>query len=81
MEKLYIVMGITEDIGQKVIGGNFESSYDKNPVYAFKSRSAADAFIESQKLKKPQTRRAFQGDAYFKGGFYEMEVEEVELYS
>jgi hypothetical protein len=74
--EVYIVTGTTESVEQTRIGGNFEKSYSKECVAAFNTREAAEEFVKSHKLKKP-VHFSFSGTRYFRGGFYEMEVETV----
>lgn len=76
--EVYIVTGTTESVGQNRIGGAFEASYSKECVAAFSTREAAEEFVKSHKLSKPvPVKFSFSGTEYFKGGFYEMEVETV----
>jgi len=77
---IYIVVGTTEEVGQSVIGGPFESSFQKECVIAFSTREKAENYIASQKLVKPK-KESFSGTAYYRKGYYDLEIQKVEVES
>lgn len=72
---VYVIIGTTEEVCQEQIGGPFVSSFHKEIVKIFKDRHRAENFIESQRLKKP-IKKTFSGEKSFRGGYYDMEIEE-----
>jgi len=72
---LYIVIGTTEEVYQEKIGEPFASSFDKTIVEIFTDEQLAKAFIEKNRLKKPQ-KQTYSGTKYFKNGYYDLEIEE-----
>jgi hypothetical protein len=73
----YVVVGTREEVGQFSID---ESSFHKNCVIAFSTREKAKKYIASQKLSKPK-REAWSGAAYYRNGYYNLEIEEIEFKS
>jgi hypothetical protein len=78
-DHLYIVMGEIEHIAQKFIGGNFSESYSKELVAAFDTYEKAAKYVESQKLKRPR-HGTYSGTAYYRRGYYSMEIESVQKF-
>ena len=75
---IYIVLGEREGVYQEKIGEPFIAHPQKEVVKAFKSYEKANQFILSQRLSKPKRQR-FGDTAYYKGDFYDMEIESTEL--
>jgi hypothetical protein len=80
-EEIYIVVGETEDVGQDQIGGPFVSHFTRELVYAFNNHKEALEYVESQKLAKPKKGGTYEGDAFYKKGYYNLWVETVEVFS
>jgi hypothetical protein len=78
---IYTVVGTTEEVGQTTIGGPFEASFHKECVIAFSTREKAENYIASQKLVKPKKESSFSGTAYYRKGYYDLEIEKVEVES
>lgn len=76
---VYIVIGTRQEVSQKYIGGSFEASYHKKMIMGFKSMELALKYIESKKLKTPIKNGSFSGTSYYKDGYYDMDVETVEI--
>lgn len=77
--KVYVLIGETEEIGQSVIGGPFESSFHKEIIGVYLYRSDAEKFIKSNTLKIP-IKKTFSGRKYYKTGHYSIEIEEHYLH-
>ena len=75
---IYVVVGTTEHIAQDRIGGPFTSQYTQEVVKAFEAFKRAEEYIHQRRLAKPK-KEAYAGKMYYKGGYYEMEVQSVEL--
>lgn len=73
--KIYILIGETEEIGQSEIGGPFESSFCKEIIDIYAKKSDAEKFIKSNALKKP-IKKSFCGTKYYKTGHYSITIEE-----
>jgi hypothetical protein len=74
----YIIVGTTENVYQDKIGEPFESHYDKEIVCGFLDYEKAKQFIVDSRLDKPK-KKTYSGFQYYKGGYYEMECETVEI--
>ena len=75
---IYVVVGTTEHVAQDTIGGPFTSQYTQEVVKAFESLKRAEEYIHQSRLDKPK-QKAYAGKKYYRGGYYEMEVQSVEL--
>lgn len=75
---VYIVKGTTESVYQDRIGGDFTEHYSTELVCGFLSEAKAEEFIKDSRLTKPK-KASYSGTEYYKGGYYEMEVESVEI--
>jgi len=78
-ETIYCIIGIKQIVGQIKIGGPFVTDYSREVVRAFRSQEDADNYIAANMLSKPK-KESYSGKQYYKGGFYELVIEEVELY-
>jgi len=78
--KVYIVIGTTEGVYQDEIGGNFVAHPDKEIVSVFAKQEDAENFVKNRKLKKPE-KRSFGDTSHYKGGYYELEIEDHEVES
>lgn len=75
MSKVYIVVGVRENVYQDRIGGDFSAHPSKEIVQVFCKEQDAKDFIESNRLAKP--KRVSYGDtSYYKTGHLELEIEE-----
>ena len=75
MEKnIYVIIGETEEVAQRVIGGHFESFYIKEVIGYVDSSEEAEAYIKLNRLKAPR-RESFSGTKNYKGGYYSMDYE------
>lgn len=79
MKEIYVVLGTIEEIGQTYIGGDFEASYSKELVIAFNTRKQAQEYVNGQKLAKPKKDGTYSGVAYYKHGYYDLDIETVKL--
>lgn len=50
---MYLLIGITESISQTFIGGDFESSFEKEPVACFSTLEKLEEYTKQYKLNKP----------------------------
>jgi hypothetical protein len=76
--RVYIVIGTTEGVYQDEIGGPFLPHPDKEIVEVFSKQEDAENFVKNRKLKKPE-RGSYGDTSFYKGGYYELEVEEHEV--
>lgn len=76
--RVYIVIGTTESVYQDEIGGPFLPHPDKEIVEVFSNREDAENFVKNSKLKKPE-RRSYGDTSFYKGGYYELEIEDHEV--
>lgn len=74
----YIIVGETENVYQDKIGGPFESHYNKELVCGFLDIEKAKQFIIDQRLKTP-IKKTFSGTEHYKGGYYAMDYETIEI--
>lgn len=74
-DKIYIVIGETEDVGQTKIGGPFESTFSKEIIRVYRSKNDAEVFIDSNRLASP-VRKTYSGIKRYKTGHSGMEIEE-----
>lgn len=75
---IYIVIGTRENVYQDEIGGPFIPHPDKELVIGFYNQRDAENYISINKLEK--VKKQLYGDtSYYKDGFYEMEIQEVEV--
>lgn len=74
MNKVYVVVGTTENVYQDEIGGEFLPHPSKEIVRIFKKEQDAEDFIKNSKLKNPE-RKSYGDTSYYKGGYYELESE------
>jgi hypothetical protein len=72
---VYVVVGEREEVNQVEIGGPFESSFHKEIVKIYGYKKAAEDFIDSNILKKPQ-KKPYSGAKYYKTGHYSLEIQE-----
>lgn len=61
---MYILIGITESISLTFIGGDFESSFEKEPVACFSSFEKLEKYTKKYKLDHPITK-TWQGTINF----------------
>ncbi len=76
--KIFLVIAEKEDFYQDKIDGPFVAHKNKDVVKAFRSKNKAESFVDKMKLKKPERVR-YGGWVYFKGGYCDMKVEEIEV--
>lgn len=76
--KVYIVIGTRENVHQDTIGGEFVAHPDKEIVEVFRTQEDAENFVKNRKLKKPE-RRSFGDTSFYRGGYYELEIEDHEV--
>jgi len=76
--RVYIVIGTTEGVRQDEIGGAWTAHPDKEIVEVFAKQEDAENFVKNRKLKKPE-RRSFGDTSHYKGGYYELEIEDHEV--
>lgn len=69
---------MTENVYQDKIGGPFEAHYDKETVCGFFDLEKAKQYITDSRLDKP-IKKSYSGIEYYKGGYYEMDYETVEI--
>ena len=75
---VYIVIGIRENVYQDEIGGPFISHPDKELVTGFYNQKDAEDYISRNKLAKAK-KQSYGDTSYYKDGYYEMEIQEVEV--
>lgn len=75
---VYVVVGTIENVYQEIIGGPFEAHPKKEIVRIFKDESAAENFVKNSQLKCPR-KHSYGDTSYYKGGYYELEVETHEV--
>jgi hypothetical protein len=73
-EIIYVIIGETEEVAQREVGGNFESFYTKEVVGYVDSVEKAEDFIKHSRLKTPQ-RGSFSGTKNYRGGYFSMDYE------
>lgn len=76
--KVYVVIGETENIYQDEIGGPFVPHPKKEIVRVFSSQEDAENFVGNMKLKEPQ-RMSYGDTSFYRGGYYEMEIEDHDV--
>ncbi len=69
---------MTENVYQDKIGEPFEPHYDKEIVCGFLDLEKAKQFIVDSRLNKP-IKKSYSGNQYYKGGYYEMDYETIEI--
>lgn len=75
---VHIVIGIRENVYQDRIGEPFTKHPARELVRGFLNKEDATTYISNQKLKKVSKRHC--GDtAYYKNGYFELEIEEVDV--
>ena len=72
--QVYIVIGTKENVYQETVGGEFLPHPDKEIVRVFSSGEQARQFVATSKLAKP-TRKSYGDTSYYRGGYYDMEIE------
>jgi hypothetical protein len=76
--RVYIVLGTRENVHQDTIGGEFVAHPDKEIVEVFRTQEDAENFVKNSKLKKSKRER-YGDTSHYKGGYYEMEIEDHEV--
>jgi hypothetical protein len=74
----YIIVGMKENVYQDNIGEPIEPNYDKEIVCGFFDLEKAKQYITDSRLDKP-IKKSYSGNQYYKGGYYEMDYETVEI--
>lgn len=62
---MFVLMATREEVGQKYIGGDFESSFEDERVATFDELVVGERYIKDSYLKQRQ-RRSFAADKVFK---------------
>jgi hypothetical protein len=84
MSDVYVIIGESEEVGQRIApGGNFRSSYIKKVIGYVDSLEEAEAYIKLNKLKAPARKRWSDGKRYsdwsgtknYIGGYFEITYE------
>jgi len=73
--KVYVVIGETEEVFQITLDGPFQSIFSKEIVNVYSDKLKAENFINANKLKKP-IKKTFSGTRFYKNGYYSLEIEE-----
>ena len=75
---IYVILGTRECVSQDKIGEAFVPHPTKEVVTVFTSYEKANQYILAQRLKTPK-RKSYSDTSYYKGGFYDMEIQGTEL--
>lgn len=76
--KVYVIIGIKENVYQDTIGGPFVEHPDKEIIKICSNLDDAINFVKLAKLSKGK-RQPYGDTVYYRGGYYDMEIEEHEI--
>ena len=80
MRQVYIVVGSVQEFPQQDVGATPPTPVLSNScVRGFESLEDARQFVRDSKLSGPFKDGKFSGEVRYSGGYYEMDIEAVEM--